>query len=232
MTPTRRRLTLATDYDGTLAENERIDAPTVAALERLRGAGGSIVLVTGRILDELAGVCPRLDLFDRVVAENGAVLHRPADGSTRVLADPPPAAFVAALHQEGIAPLAVGQVVIATWKPHDAPIRRLIESTGLPLEVVLNKRAVMILPEGVTKATGLRHALDELGVDPADVAAVGDAENDLDFLDACGLAVAVANALPVVKARAGRVTAESRGRGVVELIDALLDGTAWRVDAH
>jgi hydroxymethylpyrimidine pyrophosphatase-like HAD family hydrolase len=53
---------------------------------------------------------------------------------------------------------------------------------------------------------------------------VGDAENDLVFLRCCGLAVAVANALPTVKDVAHVVTAGARGAGVAELIDRWLAG--------
>ena len=101
----------------------------------------------------------------------------------------------------------------------------MIEAMGLDLQVILNKRAVMILPTGIDKATGLLAALDELGLAPRDVVGVGDAENDLAFLDACGRAVAVANALPAVKARADLVTAADHGAGVIELIGRLLDET-------
>ena len=62
---------LATDYDGTLAHNGRVDRPTVEALRRIKESGRKLVLVTGRELDELLDVFPELDLFHRVVAENG-----------------------------------------------------------------------------------------------------------------------------------------------------------------
>jgi HAD superfamily hydrolase (TIGR01484 family) len=69
---------LATDYDGTIAHDGVVDAPTIAALEKLKAAQRRLILVTGRELDDLARVCDRLDLFDRIVAENGALLYGPA----------------------------------------------------------------------------------------------------------------------------------------------------------
>lgn len=88
---------LATDYDGTIARDGAVDGPTLAALARLRAAGWRLVLATGRGLDDLRRLMPRLDLFDRVVAEDGAVLHAPATGAVRLLARPLPPAFAAAL---------------------------------------------------------------------------------------------------------------------------------------
>ena len=215
-------LALATDYDGTLAHHDKVDGPTLDALGRLRGSGRSIILVTGRVLGELSAVCPRLDLFDRVVAENGALLYRPTDRSEAVLCDRPPATFVEALRRRGVGPISVGRVIVATWEPHQAAVAEVIREAGLGLQVILNKRAVMILPPGVNKATGLAAALDELGIAPENVVAVGDAENDREMLELCGCSAAVANALPALKGCVDVVTRAGHGAGVTELIDALI----------
>jgi len=86
---------LALDYDGTLASHDHLTDPTVAALERARRTGLQLILVTGRTFFELTRVCRRLDLFDVVVAENGAVLHYPAEDAIRDEgpAPPPPEAL-------------------------------------------------------------------------------------------------------------------------------------------
>ena len=55
-----------------------------------RAAGVRLILVTGRQLPDLAAACPHTKLFDRIVAENGAILHTPATGRLRTLAAPPP----------------------------------------------------------------------------------------------------------------------------------------------
>ena len=71
---------LACDYDGTIAPGGVVSPDTRAALARVRQSGRRLVLVTGRMLDELRAVCPDLDaMFDAVVAENGALLYRPFD---------------------------------------------------------------------------------------------------------------------------------------------------------
>jgi hydroxymethylpyrimidine pyrophosphatase-like HAD family hydrolase len=98
----------------------------------------------------------------------------------------------------------------------------LIKQLGLELQVIFNKGAVMILPTGVNKATGLTCALKEMEVDAQNVVAVGDAENDHAFLAMCGIGVAVGNALPMLKERADLVVEGKRGFGVTELIDRIL----------
>ncbi len=72
-----RFLALACDYDGTLAHHGRVEASTIAALERVRASGRKLLLVTGRQLDDLRSVFVEVDLFDAVVAENGALLYDP-----------------------------------------------------------------------------------------------------------------------------------------------------------
>jgi hydroxymethylpyrimidine pyrophosphatase-like HAD family hydrolase len=213
---------LATDYDGTLAHNGRVDAPTVAALEHFIDSGRQLVLVTGRELPDLGEVFPRLDLFEWVVAENGALLFRPATNEEKPLAGPPPANFVEVLQARDVWPLSVGRVIVATWEAHEKTVVDAIRTLGLGLQVILNKGSVMVLPVGVNKATGLSAALKEMGVSPAAVVGVGDAENDHALLGACGFAAAVANALPALKDAADLVTAGDHGAGVAQLIDRII----------
>jgi hydroxymethylpyrimidine pyrophosphatase-like HAD family hydrolase len=209
-------LALATDYDGTIADEGVVDEPTLAALERLRGGGLHLILVTGRELTDLQRVMPRLDLFDLVVAENGALLYDPANHEEWALCDAPPLAFVERLGELGVTPLWVGRVIVATLEPNAGKVLGAIDDLGLNLQITFNKSAIMVLPAGVTKASGLRGALAQLGLSPLNCIGVGDAENDLAFLDVCGLPVAVANALPAVKERAAFVTTGTRGAGVAD----------------
>jgi hydroxymethylpyrimidine pyrophosphatase-like HAD family hydrolase len=81
-----------------------VDTPTLAALERVRASGRKLILVTGRVLDDLLQVFPQVPLFDLVVAENGALLYQPATREEHVLGERPPAALLTTLQQRGIAP--------------------------------------------------------------------------------------------------------------------------------
>lgn len=217
-----RYLTLATDYDGTIAHHGKLDEPTLEALERLKKSGRKLILVTGRELDELMEVCPSIDRFDRVVAENGALLYDPAEKRERLLGPAPDPEFVARLEARGAERVSVGRVIVATWEPHQHAALEAIHELGLELQVIFNKGAVMILPTGINKATGLSAALEELGLSPHNVVGVGDAENDHAFLAMCECSAAVANALEAVKERADLVLNQDHGAGVAELIDAIL----------
>jgi hypothetical protein len=217
-----RYFALACDYDGTLATEGQVTSATLEALNRLRQSGRKIILVTGRQLEDVGTVFPQLDLCDVVVAENGAVLYCPGTRETQILAAPPPAVFVQALQSRQVQPLSLGKVIVASWHPQETTILQTIRDLGLELQVSFNKGAVMVLPSGINKASGLRAALAYLGLSPHNVVAVGDAENDHAFMNLCEFSVAVANALPMVKERADWVTSSSHGEGVTELIEQLL----------
>ena len=218
-----RYLALATDYDGTLAEQGTVRPETVAAVERLRKSGRRAVLVTGRELEDLKTVFDRFDLFDLVVAENGALLYRPQTREYKCLAEPPPPALAARLRERGATPLHTGRVIVATREPYEVAALELVRELGLEWQVIFNKGAVMLLPSGVNKQTGLSLALEQLGLSMRNTVAVGDAENDHAMLAASECAVAVANALDSLKERADLVTRGPRGAGVEELIDRILE---------
>jgi HAD superfamily hydrolase (TIGR01484 family) len=213
---------LAADYDGTLAHHGRVDDATWAALRRLRESGRKAIMVTGRELDDLLALIPEPELFARIVAENGALIYDPASRQTRTLAEPPPAHFVDELRARGIDRISTGHVIVASWEPHQDTILNAIRDLGLELQVIFNKGAVMVLPTGVNKATGLAAALTELGLSPHNTVAVGDAENDHALLITSECGVAVSNALPALKDRADLVMSQDHGAAVAELIDRLI----------
>jgi HAD superfamily hydrolase (TIGR01484 family) len=219
---------LATDYDGTLAHHGRVEPATILALERLKASERRAIMVTGRELPELQRVFERLDLFDWVVAENGGLLYRPSTGVEKPLGEAPPLALVDALRAKGVADVSVGRVIVATWEPFEKIVLETIHELGLEWQIIFNKGAVMALPTGINKATGLAAALDAMSMAPEHVVGVGDAENDHAFLKMCGFSAAVANALPAIKETADVTTRGDHGQGVIELIDGMIAGALTR----
>ena len=213
---------IASDYDGTLAQDGGVSETTLAALRRFKKTGRRLLLVTGRVLPDLKAVFPDYALFDKIVVENGALLYTPASEEERLLAPAPPEEFAGRLRALGVAPLSVGRCIVATWEPNETKVLQAVRDLGLELEIIFNKGAVMVLPSGVNKATGLVAALADLGLSPHNVIGVGDAENDHALLRACGVGAAVANALPMLKEAADIVLDKARGDGVAELIDRVL----------
>lgn len=205
---------VALDLDGTLTTGGWPAATVLDVIDALRADGIRMLLVTGRILADLdiefAGLADR---FDLVVGENGCVL-RAADW-TRPLADPLEPALLNRLHQAGVR-VRRGEVILAADGGADHVALDAIESLGLDVHLVRNRDALMLLPAGVTKGTGLREALAEIGVSPHNTIAVGDAENDHALLATAGLGVAVGNAVESLRQRADLVLPVANGAGVTD----------------
>ena len=121
-----RYLCLAADYDGTLATHGKVEQEVMDALFRLKASTRQLILVTGRVLDELKVVFPGYEIFDRIVAENGALLYNPATKEERLLGERPPESFISELHHQ-VKPLSVGKVIVATWEPHQTTVLEAIK---------------------------------------------------------------------------------------------------------
>ena len=217
-----RYTALALDYDGTIAHDGGVPEAVMAGLRALKASGRKLLLVTGRELEELLGIFPGIGIFDRVVAENGALMYRPATQERQELGEPPPPKLVDALRASGI-PLAVGHTILATVRPHEKVVLECIASLGLEQQVIFNKGAVMVLPPGCNKASGLRTALAELGLSPRNMVAGGDGENDHAMLELAEYSVATANAIATLKDAADYVTRATHGAGILEVVQGLLD---------
>ncbi len=213
---------LATDYDGTLATHGGVSEDILNELRTFKASGRRLVLVTGREMKDLVEVFPAYKIMDYIVAENGALIHEPATGKETLLGPPPDEAFVKALQDRGVHPISVGKVIIATWEPHEQTVLDVIKASASERQVIFNKGAVMILPPGVNKATGLRALLHSLHLSVHNTVAVGDAENDAALLQAAECAAAVANALPGLQTQADLVTDAGHGEGVVQLMHGMM----------
>lgn len=227
-----RYLALAADYDGTTARDDRLSDSAAQAIERLRVSGRRSILVTGRRLEDLLRVCPRVGIFDLVVAENGGVIYDPQRREAIPLATPIPPHFVEALLKRGVEPVEIGRVLVATHDRHRATVLEVVRELGLELQAIFNRSAMMLLPPGINKATGLDVALRRLGLSRHEAVGIGDAENDHSLLTHCECGVAVANAVPSLKQVAAFVTQRSNGNGVAELADELIANDLLRMEGN
>jgi hydroxymethylpyrimidine pyrophosphatase-like HAD family hydrolase len=215
---------VALDLDGTIAEDGVVNLHVVKAVAELRRRGRSVILCTGRILGELRQLLPDAErYFDVIVAENGAVLAMPGRG-VRLLAAPVGPDLARAAKRRGI-PVRAGSVLLATKAAYGADLLQEIERLELDAQLIRNRDELMVLPAGVTKATGLMEALAELEVSRHSTIAFGDAENDIALLQACEVGVAVGNAVDSLRARADVVLEKANGDGVAEyLLGPVLNG--------
>jgi hypothetical protein len=217
-----RYVVLAAGFDGTLARDGRCDERSIEALRALAASGRKLILVTSRQLRDLLDVFPEARLFDYLVVENGAVVHRPSTRESAILAHAPPETLIHELRRLQISPLAVGSVTISTDTHHREAVEEAVRKLRLDCDLLENDRALCVLPTGVNKATGVGAVLEELGISEHNLAAIGDAENDIALFELAEHAVAVSNADAKLKRVADRITRASYADGVAEFATELL----------
>lgn len=83
-----------------------------------------------------------------------------------------------------------------------------------------DEHSLELLPLGANKGLALRTLAEHLGIPLAQVAAVGDARNDIEMLQVAGRSAAMAQARPEVRAAAGLVVPSNHEEGVLVALDA------------
>jgi Cof subfamily protein (haloacid dehalogenase superfamily) len=101
----------------------------------------------------------------------------------------------------------------------EAPMVELIRSRYDDLQVIPNYgRRVDVFGKHMNKAVGIEPLLDILGIDWSNVMAFGDADNDLEMLEAAGVAIAMGNAKAHVQAAADYVSAAVDQGGIQQAL--------------
>src|SRR5690606_18569997 len=85
----------------------------------------------------------------------------------------------------------VGECVGSADAAAAPEILNAIRRLELPLALCFNRNRVMVLPQGISKATGLKEALNTLRLSPHNALGIGDGENDFMLLDSSEVGVAV-----------------------------------------
>jgi hydroxymethylpyrimidine pyrophosphatase-like HAD family hydrolase/CheY-like chemotaxis protein len=215
---------LACDLDGTLAANGKVRASAWEALRAARSSGLVLVLVTGRTLDSFLPTGPYEELFEAIVAENGAVVYLPRRDVVMLPFGRLPEAVLHRLHLLHI-PVEWGIAIAATVVPHDETLLWVLRDARASVTVEYNRNAIMLLPTGASKGSGLIYALDELGYSAHNTVACGDAENDRSMFEIAELAVVVGRPDPSLRDMADVALELPAGEAVEVLLRDLTRGT-------
>jgi hydroxymethylpyrimidine pyrophosphatase-like HAD family hydrolase len=213
---------LACDFDGTGAVNGRLAPEVLSVLAAARSVGFVTLLVTGRVLEELHAAAVTFEVFDAVVAENGALVWLPAMGRTIELGTPPPDQFLAELRRLRI-PYHAGAVILGTSDRHAGEVLDLIRRFAMASQLIFNRESMMVLPSGVDKAVGVLRALEELRRSERSMIAFGDAENDRSLMQMAEIAVAPRGAVQSVAAAADERLSHPGPSAVAAYIQGVLD---------
>jgi hydroxymethylpyrimidine pyrophosphatase-like HAD family hydrolase len=181
--------TIALDYDGTIATNGVLHSKVREAIREVRNAGLLVIIVTGKILRELRLVAGDLSFVDGVVAENGAVILV-ANSHRRILAPPPFPVLLNELSNRGIE-FVVGRCLVDLDAEHAHTVLSILKELELPLTLSFNRSRIMVMPQSISKSSGLREILNIFGTSVHNALGIGDAENDYELLQCCEYGVAV-----------------------------------------
>lgn len=186
-------------------------------LEAQRRKGLKLIMVTGRALPDLRALID-ITRFDALVVENGAIV---VVGDLRTSLAPPGWRATREELLHSVKSRGHEEVIISLRRTMERSALQAITDAHLGdrVRVEFNKESMMLTPRNVDKGSGLAVALRVLRIDPQDVMALGDGENDLSMFHLVGLGVAVRNAVPELIREADSITKEENGRGVSEAIE-------------
>jgi len=211
----------ALDYDGTIETGGRLDPDVRAAIGDARRQGIGVVLATGRRMADLKRIVGDLTIFDAVVAENGGIVYFPDSDRAIFRAAGPAPGFARALRERGV-PITEGECVVEASADDACVIFDVIHEQQVPLVLVFNRNRAMVLPQGISKGTGLHAALDALRVSPHNAIGIGDAENDHSLLEACEIGVAVSWGSLTLRSMADEVLSGTGPAAVAAYIRSML----------
>lgn len=213
---------IALDVDGTITDNKRRLCPNaIESIQNAESRGIPVIIVTGNILAFSKFLSMLLGATGGLVAENGGVIQ--CDGEITVLGDIKKSEK-AYEYLETIYP--VKKVEYSLERVSEIALYRNVSSKlikealkAYDVEIYDSGFAVHLTDPEVNKGTSLLKLLEKKGISSKEVLAVGDSENDLDFLKMAGVKVAVANSHPELKATADYVTEKPYGNGVKEALE-------------
>uniref|UniRef100_A0A7C5V5Q0 HAD family phosphatase n=1 Tax=Caldicellulosiruptor owensensis TaxID=55205 RepID=A0A7C5V5Q0_9FIRM len=109
-------------------------------------------------------------------------------------------------------------------------VREIIEKRLSGVETTKSDTNILeVMKEGVNKKRALEFVCSYLGIDPKEIMAIGDNENDLQMIEFAGLGVAMENAIEELKKIADFVTQSYEDDGVAKAIEKFVLGETINV---
>lgn len=213
------------DVDGTITNSSKlIQTLGIDVLRQAQDKGAIVMLASGNVLPIVYGLSTFIGLRGPVIAENGGVVSYRDEVYTLFSNEVPMKAYQ---HLKQVMPN-VRRLYTDHWRRTEVGLHRETDLDKVlealrdwPLEVEATGFAIHLMERGHSKMAGVRKACELIGVDPADVVAFGDADNDAVMLKECGYGVAVGNASDKAKGAADLVTKGRHSEGVREGLLAL-----------
>jgi phosphoglycolate phosphatase (TIGR01487 family) len=208
------------DIDGTITNDKKQLQPlAVTSLRRLQNRGIPVMIASGNVLPVALGLSSFIGTKGPIIAENGGlVCYQEQIYKLQSLELP----LKAWSYLKERMPEAE-RLFTDNWRQTEVALKRSLDLERVrailkdcPVEIEATGFAIHLMEPGHSKLKGIRKACDLIGVDVKEVAAFGDADNDVEMLSGVGFGIAVGNASPRAKAAACYVTERRHARGVQE----------------
>jgi hypothetical protein len=212
---------IALDVDGTITDNSRkICVSAIEAIAQAEENGIPVMIVTGNILCAAKMLAIMLGTTGGLVSENGGVVEYKGEKKLLGSIEECQRAFEYLKTK-----YPVRKVEFSDERISEVAIERNIKEEivketlkDFNVEIYDTKFAIHLTDPSVDKGTSLEILAAYNGVKTEEIMAIGDSENDIEFLEVAGLKVAVNNADEELKDEADYITSGTHGDGVAEAI--------------
>lgn len=216
---------IAVDIDGTITDqNRKICINAIDAIRKAEENGFPVILVTGNILCAAKMVSVMLGTSGGIVGENGGVIH--TKKNSQIIGDikkcNPAYEFLKSKYEidkTEFSDLRLSEIAIKR-KINVKTVKKTVKD--FDVKVYDTKFAIHITDPQVNKGKSLEIVAKDIGISAHEIMAIGDSENDLEFLEVAGFKVAVANADSDLKKNADYVSKEPYGDGAAEAINKFI----------
>lgn len=213
---------IALDVDGTITdETRKVCVSAINAIYKAEENGVPVIFVTGNVMCVSKTISILFGTTGGLVAENGGVIE--SRGKTQILGD---VKECQKAYEYLRSKYDVEKVIFSDQRVSEVAIKRtiteeLVKETVKDFDVVVydTKFAIHLTDPSVDKGSSLEIVAGDLGINTDEILAMGDSENDIEFLRVAGVKVAVNNADDELKAIADYVTENPHGDGVAEAIE-------------
>ena len=221
------------DIDGTLLDMDGFQPELIPLIREIENMGIAVSLASGRTLPNVTPIQQVLAVSGFAIGENGGMVWDTKAGfPIRCLADGTRARDAAkwlATQIEGLDPKGIEtnrwretEWCLLDTENYEKMRDTLKESQWPDLQVVPTGFAVHITAKELNKASGLKVAFEQRGINPSKVIAVGDAANDIPMFQMCGFAVAVNDEFKGVKEAADYSTKAKGTSGTIEFLQQFI----------
>lgn len=213
------------DVDGTITDQKRrLCSGALEAIKKVEELGIPVIIVTGNILCATKTISILLGTTGGLVAENGGVIEYEGEISVLGNLEKCEKAFqhlrkIYDVRKVEYSSARVSEIALERSLPVNK-VKDALEDWDV--EVYDTQFALHLTDPAVNKGLSLLNVARKMEVKPEEIMAIGDSENDLEFLEQAGWKVAVANSDPELKNKADYVTKRSYGDGVEEAIGRFL----------